>query len=76
MANKSLDLTEVCTVQGVLKANIIKSRLESDGIPVLLKYESLGPVLGVIANGLGQVKILVPSKLADEAKELINLDAL
>ncbi len=74
MTDKTSGLAEICRVQGELEANIIKSHLESEGIPVLLKYESLGPVLGVIANGLGQVKILVPAKLAEEAKKIINLD--
>ena len=58
------------------KVEVVKGKLESEGIPVHLKYESLGPVLGVIANGLGQVKVMVPAKLADDAKEIINPDAL
>ena len=74
MVDKKIDLVEIWSEQGELQANIIKSHLESEGIPVLLKYESLGPVLGVIANGLGQVRILVPSKLAKEAKQIINID--
>jgi hypothetical protein len=74
MMDKKSDLVEIWSEQGELQANIIKSHLESEGIPVLLKYESLGPVLGVIANGLGQVRILVPSKLAKEAKQIINID--
>ncbi len=72
--DKKIDLVEIWSEQGELQASIIKSHLESEGIPVLLKYESLGPVLGVIANGLGQVRILVPSKLAKEAKQIINID--
>ena len=76
MADSASKLTEICTVQGEFKANIVKSRLESEGIPVHLKYESLGPVLGVTVNGLGQVKVMVPAQLADVAKELIDIDAL
>jgi hypothetical protein len=74
MIAKNHDLVEICSVQGELQANIIKSHLEFEGIPVVLKYESLGPVLGIIANGLGQVHILVPTELAESAKQIINLD--
>jgi len=76
MTDKKLDLVELCTVQGELKAGMIKSRLESEGIPVHLKYESIGRVLGLTVNGLGQVKILVPAELANDAKQLINPDTL
>jgi hypothetical protein len=74
MGKKKPNLIEICSVQGELKANIIKSRLESDGIPVLLKYESLGIILGVTVDGLGQVRIMVPAELAEEAKQIINID--
>jgi len=76
MTGKKPNLVEICTVQGELNASIIKSHLESEGIPVLLKYESLGPILGVTVNGLGQVRILVPVELAEEAKQIINAETL
>jgi hypothetical protein len=74
MAAKKLNLIEICSVQGEFKANVIKSRLESDGIPVLLKYESLGIILGITVDGLGQVRVMVPAHLAEEAKQIINTD--
>ena len=55
-----------------MAANIIKSHLESEGIPVLLKWESVGRVFGLTVDGLGQVKILVPQEFADEAKRIIE----
>jgi hypothetical protein len=66
------DLVVVCTVQGELAANVVKSHLESEGIPVLLKWESAGRVYGLTIDGLGQVSILVPQGLADEAKRIIE----
>ena len=36
------------------------SHLESEEIPVLLRYESAGEVFGITVNGLGKVDILVP----------------
>ena len=66
------DLVVISTVQGEVTANIIKSHLENEGIPVLLKWESVGIVFGLTVNGLGQVKILVPQEFADEAKHIIE----
>jgi hypothetical protein len=71
MTDKS-DLMVISTVQGELVANVIKSHLESEGIPVLLEYESAGIVYGLTIDGLGQVKILVPRELADEARQIIE----
>jgi hypothetical protein len=56
-----------------LEAHIIKGRLESEGIPVLLSYESAGLVYGITVDGLGQVRIMVPQHLAEEAKEILGM---
>ena len=56
-----------------LEAQIIKGRLESEGIPVLLSYESAGLVYGITIDGLGEVKIMVPQRLAEEAKEILGV---
>ena len=58
-----------------LEAQIIKGRLESEGIPVLLRYESAGLVYGLTIDGLGEVKIMVPQHLAEEAKEILETSA-
>jgi len=64
-------MTTVYRTAGLLQAEIIKGRLESAGIPVMLDYESLGRVMGITVDGLGEVRILVPNERADEAKELL-----
>ncbi len=56
------------------EAHIIKSRLEAEGIPVLLSYESLGLVYGIITDGLGEIKVMVPGHLAEEAKQILSTD--
>lgn len=71
MAEKS-DFVVVCTVQGELQASVLKSHLESEGIPVLLKYESAGRVFGLTVDGLGEVRILVPQELAEKARLIIE----
>ena len=58
-------------VQGELAAQVLKTRLESEGIPVFLQYESLGIIYGLTADGLGEVKILVPKELAEEATSIL-----
>jgi Putative prokaryotic signal transducing protein len=65
-------LVEVLVVQGQIAAEVVKSHLESEGIPVLLKYESAGPIFGITVDGLGKVKILVPKDLAEEAERIIK----
>ncbi len=72
MGKSKSDFVVAHTVQGELIAHTIKSHLESEGIPVLLKYESVGVVFGLTINGLGQVSILVPQELAEEAKQIIR----
>ena len=69
---KNQDFVVVEVVYGEMKANILKAHLESEGIPVLLKYESLGRVTPLIIDGLGEVKIKVPAEFAEEAKKILH----
>ena len=72
MSSSESDFVVVCKVQGEPIAHVIKSHLESEGIPAYLKKESLGVVYGLTVDGLGQVSILVPRELAEEAKRIIE----
>ena len=56
---------------GMLPAQVIKSKLESAGVPVLLKYESAGQVIGLTIDGLGMVQVQVPEEWAEDAQALI-----
>jgi hypothetical protein len=71
MAGKS-QFVVISRVQGQAVANIIKAHLESEGIPVLLKYESSGSIYGIMADGVGEVRILVPQEFEDEARQIIQ----
>jgi hypothetical protein len=75
MPGKQSDLVVIETVQGEMTAQIMKTHLESEGIPVLLKSESLGTIYGLIADGLGAVKIMVPREFAEEAKQIVRGNA-
>jgi hypothetical protein len=65
-------LTTVRVAQGLLQAEVYKSKLESAGIPVLLEYESIGPTLGITVDGLGEVRVMVHDELAAEAMALLE----
>ena len=69
-----MKLVIIDTVYGINMANIIKSKLESYGIPVLLKYESAGITFGITLNGLGKVEIEVPQEFEKEARMFLSSD--
>jgi len=71
-ASRFPDLTVIRTVAGMMRAQVLKAKLEAEGIPVLLDYESLGPVYGITVDGLGAVRLLVPLDRAEEAEALIE----
>ena len=66
------ELVKVYTTCGQLEAEVMKSRLESEGIPVLLQYDSASIVFGITVDGLGKVNILVPANLAQEARSILQ----
>lgn len=56
-----------------IEAQIIKGRLENEGIPVLLSYDSSSLVFGFTVDGLGEVKIMVPERFAEQAREILRV---
>ncbi|MBI5305412.1 MAG: DUF2007 domain-containing protein [Chloroflexi bacterium] len=66
------DLVVVYTSPGMLTAETIKNKLESAGIPAMLKYESVGRIIGLTVDGLGQVEVLVPREREEEARALLE----
>ena len=67
-------LSTVYRSQGMLPAQVVKGKLESAGIPVFLKYESLGQIFGLTVDGLGLVEVQVPDEWADDALALVQED--
>jgi hypothetical protein len=65
------NLEELVAVEGSMEAEIIKSKLESYGIPVLLQYEAAGRIFGITMDGLGKVRVLVPQDLLEEARNVL-----
>jgi hypothetical protein len=72
VTRRKSDFVVVRKVQGELIAQVMKTHLEQEGIPVLLQYESAGIVYGLTVDGLGQVKILVPQEFAEEAAQILQ----
>ena len=64
-------LITVYVAGGQPEAQIIKGRLEIEGIPVMLRYESAGLVYGLTIDGLGQVEVQVPSSVAQRARDIL-----
>lgn len=66
------ELVVVYRASGLSEAEIIRGFLESEEIPVLLNYESAGPVYGLTIDGLGEVRVQVPAGFAALARELLD----
>jgi hypothetical protein len=62
----------VHTSYGQCEASVMKSHLEAEGIPVLLKYDSASQVFGITVDGLGKVHLMVPEGLAEEARDILR----
>ena len=71
MKNKVSPVT-VYSAGNHIEAEIVKGRLESEGIPAVLRYESAGVVYGIMVDGLGQVEVQVPSSFVQRAKQILN----
>ena len=69
---ESQDLCLVYVSQGPLQAEVMKGKLEAAGIPVLLRYEAIGRILGLTVDGLGRVEVLVPSELEGAARDVLS----
>jgi hypothetical protein len=54
------------------EGEVIRGKLEVSGIKARLEQESVGKILGFTLNGLGEVKVYVPSKSLEEAKRILK----
>lgn len=67
-------LVVVYRSQGPLGAEVAKSKLEANGIPVLLRYQSIGRVFALTVDGLGLVEVLVNSEDEQRADFILAED--
>jgi len=66
------DLVVVSTVQGPLEEGQIRSFLEANGIPTVIRGEAVGRTYGITIDGLGARQILVPAEFEATARDLLN----
>jgi hypothetical protein len=57
-----------------MEAQIVKGRLESAGIPAIIRGEVLGAIFGLTTGSLAESVVLVPAALADKAEALLQSD--
>ncbi len=65
-------LKEVAKVWGPVEAEVIKSFLESQGIPCLLRGLVVQSVHPFSADGLGEIRIMVREEDAPAAEKLLQ----
>ncbi len=54
-----------------LQAQIVKGRLESEGVPAILRYEGAGLIYGVTVDGLGEARVMVPEDSVEQAETIL-----
>ncbi len=60
----------------LMEAHVVKGRLESEGIPALIRGEALATIYGLTAGNLATAKVLVPAPLAEKALDILFADEL
>ena len=58
----------------LMEAQIVKGRLESEGIPAIVRGETAGSLYGLTTGGLAAAEVLAPAPLADKAIQILNED--
>ena len=57
-----------------LEAQVVKGRLESEGIPAIIQGEAVGALYGLTSGSLAETLVLVPALLAEKAEQLLYAD--
>ncbi len=71
MISKLDDIVTLETYYNPMLAEIIRARLEANGIPCFLTDESLGPMYPVFNQGSGGIKLKVLAKDVNRCKEIL-----
>ncbi len=62
----------VAAALGPAQAEILRGRLETEGIPARVAQEAAGGVYGLTVGLLGQVDVIVPEEQAARAREVLS----
>ena len=74
MTRKEEKLIVVYKAAGEAAAQIVKGKLESNGIPAVLTSLAAPSVHAFTLDGLGEYRVMVPESMVEEARELIGGD--
>lgn len=66
------EFVKLITVYGPVEAEIIKAKLESEGIEIFAKTEAIRGLYGIHLDGLGKVEIWVKEQDVKTARILIS----
>ena len=58
----------------LMEAQIVRGRLENEGIPAIIRGEALGQIYGLTTGSLAATDVLVPAPLAEKAREILATD--
>jgi len=70
--NRNKDLVEIYVAMGEAEAQVIKSLLESYGIPSVFRSQAALSTYVFAVDGMGQVSVLVRAEDAEAARELVK----
>jgi len=59
-----------------MEAQIVKGRLESEGIPAIVRGEALGTIIGLTGGSLAATDVLVPAPLAEKAVDILHTEVV
>ncbi len=62
---------EVATTSGIMQAQILAGRLQSEGIPARAWQESVGQTTGLVVGPLGMGHVLVPETYVEQALAIL-----
>jgi hypothetical protein len=71
-ADRDMKLHELTTVMGPVEAEVIRTFLESQGIPCILRGRMAQSIYPFSVDGMGEIKILVSEADYDAAEELLK----
>jgi Putative prokaryotic signal transducing protein len=65
-------LIVVYKAAGEVEAELVKGKLANAGIPAIFQYEAGAPMMGLIIDGWGEYRILVPEGWEREARAVLT----
>jgi hypothetical protein len=65
------ELKELVRTWDLAEADVIKSLLESQDIPCLIRGEAIASLYRIMTDGMGEIRVMVPAEHLETAKKLL-----